>query len=243
VICFSERDLLRASVFEGVRWWFMFDGLQASAIARNNDNITVDQVGVIASQYNFRRNIPSEPERVQYVVDTANAFAGKTFNSFDERATMMEASINDLHAQHMETSAKGKAFRIVSGMTKLTWFVAPQNWTPFDRLAAAAIGVKNADVVKRMRAYYRKLDEIGFADVASRIAEHAKGTPFEQVSGERILDKFLMFNGEDKWTRAALPMANGFPDALPPQWRQELYDFTDKVLNDAACRLELEANT
>ena len=239
----SETDLLRGSIFEGVRWWFAFDGLQTTAIAKNDSKITADQVRTIASQYNFRRNIPSEIDRVQLVADAVNTFSGQTYSTFDQRAAMIEASIDSLHTKLVETSPKGKAFRIVSGMTKLTWFVTPQNWTPFDRLAASAVGVKKTDVVKRMRAYYQKLDSIGFSDVAARIAEHAKGTPFEQVSGERILDKFLMFKGEKIWTEAALPIANGFPDALPHQWRQELYDFTDKVLNDAACRLELEAHT
>ena len=235
----AQKDIMRGSVYEGVRWWFAFDSLQSSAIKKNNGNATVEQIGSIASLYNFRRNLPSEPERVLQVANAVNAYSGKTFKTFDDRAAALEHSINDLRTELAKTSPKGKAVRLVSGMTKLTWFVASENWTPFDRLAATALNVKNADAVKRMRAYYRKLDEIGFADKAAAIFEISRGTPFDQVSGERILDKFLMFHGEVEWTQTALPLANAFPDALPLPWRKELLAFADEIASHPACSLDL----
>jgi hypothetical protein len=237
---FSKDDLMRAAVYETVKWWFAFDGILTYQIEQQSGRITMQQVRAVANTYNFGRNLPPEDARVQHVVNSVNLFSGKVYTSFDSRAAEIEKTITALHSELKGSSPNNKAFRIVSGMTKLTWFVAPENWTPFDRLACAALNIRTVDSIKRMRKFYKKLDAIGYAEKSAQIRAIAQNTPFSAISGERILDKFLMFNGEDEWTAATVPSALAFPMALPAEWRNALKTFSDSILADDSCHLALE---
>lgn len=236
---FSTETLMRAAVYEGVRWWFAFDGVLTHQIKQQGGQITMPQTRAVAALYNFGRNLPSEDARVQHVVDTVNAFSGKVYLSFDSRAADIETAITTLHAELKRSSQNNQAFRITSGMTKLTWFVAPENWTPFDRLACAALGIKTADSLKRMRKFYKKLDAMDYAGKSARIKDLSHTTLFSATSGERILDKFLMFNGEEKWTSAVVPSALAFPNALPDYLQKALVTFADNILADKNCLIDL----
>jgi len=231
---------MRAAVYEAVKWWFAFDGILTHQIKQQSGQITMHQTRAVANLYNFGRNMPTEDARVQHVVEAVNGFSGKVYPTFDSRAADIEQAITTLHSELTRSSPDNKAFRIISGMTKLTWFVAPENWTPFDRLACAAVSIRTVDSVKRMRNFYRKLDAIGYAEKSAQIKAIAQNTPFPAISGERILDKFLMFNGEDEWTAATVPSALAFPMALPAEWRNALMTFSDSIVADKNCHLALD---
>ena len=231
---------MRAAVYEAVKWWFAFDGILTHQIKQQSGQITMHQTRAVANLYNFGRNMPSEDARVQHVVDAVNRFSGEVYPTFDSRAADIEQAITTLHSELTRTSPTNKAFRIISGMTKLTWFVAPENWTPFDRLACAALNICTVDSVQRMRNFYKKLDAIGYAETSARIKGIAKNTPFSAISGERILDKFLMFNGEVEWTAAVVPSSMAFPMAMSDEWKKALETFADGILADKNCHLALE---
>ena len=167
---------------EAVRWWLAFDGPRSKMVIGNGNKLTRDDVRAIALTYNFRRNLPSNDSGVDVVSEHVNAFSGQEFSSFSERASKLVASIQSLKEQ-LASPARKRNFRIVSGMTKLTWFVVPDNWTPFDRLAAKAVRARKADTLDRMVEFYRLLDESGFAESAKAITACAEGTPFQGISG------------------------------------------------------------
>lgn len=220
-----------AAICESVRWWFNFDGPQLRKIERQREGMMMDDARRIALTYNFARNLPTEYARARQVVDEVNAYRGKVYATLGERADRIEATVLQLQREGATTK------RLVSGVTKLTWFVSPKDWTPFDRLAATAIGAKNADTLARMRNYYRKLDEIGFLGFARRIDRLSSGTPFAAIGGTRILDKFLMFRGDMAWTDNVRPIAVSLTDAMPPDWRDELIRFAGTVIHELADEL------
>ncbi|MDV7145645.1 hypothetical protein R3X27_23425 [Tropicimonas sp. TH_r6] len=240
--CPDHSDLLKAAVTEGVRWWFQFDGPQQLLIERNKGHITREHVRAIASTYNFGRNLVGGDPGVDHVVSAVNTFAGKTFPTYRSRAEAIAETVPRLQESVAGETNSGKAFRLVSGMTKLTWFVAPERWTPFDRLAAKAVGANNQDLLKRMKSFYEKLDGIGFVELSAAIAESAKKTSFAQVTGERILDKYLMFNGEPAWTNATLPMVKAYQDTLPGTLKRELAEFQEAVATGPAGKIDLGEN-
>ncbi len=239
---FPDREaMLDIAVVEGVKWWITFDGPTTKTIQNNGGQITKSNVHAIASTYNFRRNLPADEMGLDCVVDCVNRFPRKRFPDFRSRAIEIEKSVLSLKAD-LATPKRKRNFRIVSGLTKLTWFTAPDNWTPFDRLAAKAVGARKPDTLERMKDYYERLDRNGFAQCAAIIADCSKGTPFEGVSGERILDKFLMGYGEADWTNAMLEQNRAFEENLPAAWRRDLLEFKSAVLESDAKKFDHRAS-
>lgn len=236
----NHLTMFGAAVVEAVRWWLAFDGPRSKMVSRNANKLTRDDVRAIALTYNFARNLPSYDSGVDVVCEHVNIFSGRGFRSFSERASELAVSIQSIQEQ-LASPERKKNFRIVSGMTKLTWFVAPDNWTPFDRLAAKAVRARSADTLDRMVEFYRKLDESGFAESSEIITNCGQGTPFQGMSGERILDKYLMGYGEPEWTASMLQENSAFEESLPPTWRSDLIAFKDSVLQSSATKFDCKA--
>jgi hypothetical protein len=219
---------------EGLRWWLNFDGPQRHLCLTQAGKLTRADVRRIALNYNFARNLPSEDQRIDDVAYEINRFSGKTWSTLDARAIEIEKTI-------LKIKAIGATnVHIVSGATKLTWFVSPTNWTPFDRLAAAAVGARNVNLLARMRAYYRTLDERGYLRAASAICRHLDAEDLGAVGGERVLDKLLMMNSpDDKAAQGFRYMARAFPAALSSSMRTSLIRVGEAIVSDPACRFEL----
>lgn len=231
---------MAAAVVEAVRWWIMFDGPKTVMIQRNNGRVTKSDVRDIASTYNFRRNLPADDQGVEKVVDCVNRFPKTRFTNFLSRANAIQEAVLCLQAE-LSTPQRKRNIRIVSGMTKLTWFVAPDHWTPFDRLAAKAVGANKADTLERMKQYYALLDGIEFTKYAAAITDCVKGTVFEGISGERVLDKFLMGYGEPDWTFTMVRNNEAFEESLPKSWREDLRAFKIAVLESDAMKFDRRA--
>lgn len=231
-------DMVRAPLYtalcDGLRWWLAFDGPRSQIIAnRPHLGLTVDDIRSIALNYNFVRNLSAKTEEVQAVADEINRFAGKTWDSLDARAAEVEKSIRRIR------KTGGRSLNLVSGTTKLSWFIASENWTPFDRLAAKAVRANRIDTIQRMRQFYEKLDAMDFIEKARVIDSHMSRAKLGNLSGCRILDKLLMISGEDDWRRSTQSMAEGFLRSLPEGLLADFNAVAIAILNDPRCHFDL----
>ena len=83
---------------------------------------------------------------------------------------------------------------IVSAVTKLTWFVAPDGWTMFDRLAREALGIREMGAENQAEEFYRQLSERRFCRHVTDVKKELDG--FGGLFGERVIDKYLMLAGQ-----------------------------------------------
>ena len=81
---------------------------------------------------------------------------------------------------------------IVSGVTKLTWFLAPHGWTMFDRLARQAVGVGKMTAEKQAAAFYDQLSARQFCKHVGTVQDVLNSHGFGNLFAERVIDKYLM---------------------------------------------------
>jgi hypothetical protein len=219
---------------EAVRWWLYFDGPQTLLCqGKVGPMLTRTDVRRIALNYNFARNLSEKDKYIDAVAEEINRFSGKRWPTLDARAAETEKAIRKIR------SVGGTKFRVVSGTTKLTWFVNPTDWTPFDRLAASAVGVREIDLLARMRGYYRALDERGFLGTALRIRAYLDPEGLGKVGGERVLDKLLMMApSDDKSAQGFRLMARAFAESLPSQMKENLIRAGEAIISDPGCHFK-----
>jgi hypothetical protein len=225
------------AICDSLSWWFAFDGPQLKLTEREEGRrLEIRDVRRIALKYNFARNVSPDDAFARLVADEVNRFSGWSGGGLDDRAEKIEETIWRIR------SDGGRSQNLVSGTTKLAWFVAPQNWTPFDRLAAQAVGANHPNAVERMRQFYRTLDSKSFLERAAAIDAHLERTCLSEMGGCRILDKYLMINGDPAWHRNVTEFSRGFYLSLPQQIRQDVLQVSLALIDDERCHLDLKAS-
>lgn len=84
---------------------------------------------------------------------------------------------------------------IVSGVTKLTWFLAPHGWTMFDKLARKAVGVGQKPAADQADEFYEQLSRRQFCNHVETLQAKLNDHGFKDLFAERVIDKFLMLAG------------------------------------------------
>ncbi len=95
-----------------------------------------------------------------------------------------------------EQTPNGEVAPIVSAVTKLTWFLAPDGWTMFDRFAREALGVRETGAENQAEAFYRQLCERRFCKHVADVKKVLVDRHFNGLFGERVIDKYLMLAGQ-----------------------------------------------
>ena len=81
-------------------------------------------------------------------------------------------------------------------VTKLTWFLAPDGWTMFDRPAREALGVRKSGAENQAGEFYRQLSERRFCTHITDVKDVLVQKNFSGLFGERVIDKYLMLAGQ-----------------------------------------------
>jgi hypothetical protein len=150
-----EDDFAHLAVVDAYRWWINHDFgfLKATKMIGPDGNRTGRSVGEfdlqtmrrIARAYSVSRNIPSHDSVVEgeKVVDHLNGKELKDFSKlgFKERAAkpvkFVRANPAALKLAPGEEESKKRA--LASALSKLTWFLNPEDWTIFDKYVSAAV--------------------------------------------------------------------------------------------------------
>ena len=210
----QERPVYWATI-SYVREWWSRDGLIRRDIARHG-GLTPVILRSIALQYNFSRGIlKAVPGRV----DTAARLC-RILNKDCDRWPDGLVDRAEHCLRMLERAMKQELFRKdqVSGMTKLMWFVRPDNWTLFDRFAAAGVGIgANGTTRYRMKSFYQELDDRNFSATAHEMQAIVDCSRVTGVPATRILDTFLMAAGERFGEDGGMNGCTNFLDVLPPE--------------------------
>lgn len=228
----KNNDLFVA-LCEALRWWLAFDAAQLRIISNRKNKLCADDVRQIAKQYNFIRNIRNADTNCTYIAKQFNKinFNGDTLNNRVQKILDLIKIISSMNGN----------IRIVSGVTKIAWFASPKGWTPFDRLASAAVGVQDSDAQVRMTHYYQALEQSNFLAAANQI-DRVMDAKLGSLPGTKVLDKLLMMRGDKKWASQLRPMSLAFGDALPCVLKSQLFDVGNAIVNDPACQFRLGAS-
>jgi hypothetical protein len=224
----AEKNLFIA-LCERLRWWLWFDAPRQRLIEKHG-GLTPDDVRQIAGHYRFARNLHNDS--IEELIKSLSLAAREDFETLESRAEQLAGIIDQLHTQH------ATRFRLMSGTTKLFWFVRPEGWTPCDKLARAGLGTGGQAPIDQMKRFYRRLDEVGFLEHAAALDRSITGHGLPPLSGIRVLDVLLMIVGDApalaERRETAMAFANSLPDALQQSvisLGEELTEAADGGLN------------
>jgi len=212
------------AVTEHVRTWLSEDGPYSQAIANSGGIIAGDQVRAIAYIYKVVRGITKGPATAQGIADALNDYNGHWSKNLSERAAQCEELAKLLKERGLTKNL------FVSGVTKLSWFVQPKDWTVFDSFVTNAMDVKGNTSISKMRHFYDELVARDFLKTSVEIQRILQNSPLRQLHAPRVLDKLMMFRGGgEDWAQQTIRINANFLDMLPKDWREIIHNLATKT--------------
>lgn len=200
-----EDDLKSLPVLAAIRYWWWWASHDLAYLRRidRGGGLDADLVRSISKEYGVARGIRREKDdlngeinlrRAQTIADEVNSRYADLANSEDV-STRFTVCL-DIVDQLKSTSDAEEAITphdFVSGISKLSWFVAPEGWTMFDRLAAQALGIKSGSARDKAKTFYEQLESLKFVELTRRMnaALERDGIADEHFYAERIVDQYL----------------------------------------------------
>ncbi|MFC5373813.1 hypothetical protein ACFPIF_14700 [Brevundimonas faecalis] len=187
------------------RWWLMIDGLLLKKVRR--DGLTPKTLRAILINYDVNRAV-SDANALRFI-DHVHAANATWPDDLLGRSQVCAGFARDAKALGLTTKEHASA------ATKVMWFLQPNGWTLFDSYAATGAGISKALTgVDRMLAFYERLDERGFCDVAEVMQREVERSVLPDISAARILDSMLMASGGRGNESEALRETQDFVDLL-----------------------------
>jgi hypothetical protein len=212
---------------ECLRWWHAFDAAQCYLIETHGmDGIDVRRIAI---QYGFIRNLKTGGDCD--LVERLRSVADLSAQNLQQRAEQLAEVIQQYQATH---DAHHRAF---SGATKLFWFLNPEGWTPYDKLASAGLGIKGTSS-SRMINFYKSLDELAFLQKADEISQILREHELDYLRGERVYDKILMMRGAPNANMQTVALA--YANALPSHYQEQLINVGQELTDETDGGLGLD---
>ncbi len=235
----STMDIFALAAADSVRWWSWADAPILKGIEVDQGRLTSDSVRLISKHYGFRRSMLATSENDLLIADTISSHV-RDGSNLEEQAEALKIVVEALSSRAPSAPDGRRVRNLASGASKLAWFVEPKGWTPFDSLAAKGLGLSQGNALDRMVRFYRKLDAIHFLPIADLVNRHIEQSGLEcrvsernRLRGERIIDRYLMFIGQDPRQRIAeLHLASHFAECLPGPARARLQNLMEGIKAD-----------
>ena len=183
----------------------------------------------IAKEYKFIQWIPRDKGQhadvnADGVAQIVNQALPNWPQGLDARSAFCAARANQA------LGAKYTVNPLMSGMTKLLWFVRPDGWTIYDRFAATGLGLGNADAITKATHFYDNLNRRGFDEFAAEINGTLTQHGFDTLFGERIIDKLLMLaGGAGQGVQPFIEGIEMFPEFVPEAFRESVQSVCQEV--------------
>ncbi|KIQ01095.1 hypothetical protein RU07_16020 [Agrobacterium tumefaciens] len=231
--CMAKKNLFVA-LCERLRWWLWFDAPQQRLIEAHS-GLVLNDVHQIAGYYRFARNLHNDS--IEELIKSLSLAAREDFATLEARAEQLSGIIDRLHTQH------ATRFRLMSGTTKLFWFVRPEGWTPCDRLARAGLRTGGQRPIDQMMHFYRRLDGIGFLQVSAALDRSIGDHGLPPLSGTRVFDVLLMMLGDAPALAERRKMAMAFANSLPDALQQSVISLGEQTTDAADGGLGIEVSS
>lgn len=259
----DKAELLYWAVIDQYRQSLSLDGIGLRLVEQNG-GLDVRRLRRIAKTYNVVRGINgatqeekkrgSDPHAEWFVCELnklACDWPATLLGRADRCAVLAEKACgSDQGGKNGQSHTNGYQ---ASAVTKLMWFLKPDDWTMFDDLAATGLGIPKpafetietngkthriSNSITRMKAFYKELDRRNFVEHARSINCTIKTTTdLLGLRGERIIDKFLMLLGSksiaenSNWKEDVIGDNREFLDLVPPNLKDDLHSIATAIVN------------
>lgn len=217
----EPSDAFYWSTIAYTKWWLGTDASIISMIAANDGRLNLQTVSSISVPYNVARGLPKQKD------DRRNSTLLSVLN---ERVMDWPVGLVERAAHCVETVVYlGETGCLrnhqASAVSKLVWFLRPDDWTMFDRYAADGMGVpQRPSSTDRLMLFYRSLKSAGFDDLNQLIGQHVQASQWRSVPSSRVIDTFLMRRGGQVDGPYSVQSLSAFLSALPEQASLSLHD-------------------
>ncbi|WP_318912731.1 hypothetical protein [Shinella zoogloeoides] len=227
-------------------WWWASHDLAYLERIEGTKGLDFDLVQSIAKDYGIARGIRKEKsdpdgsrnrQRAHIIADAVNrrrdGFTSE--RSLTDRFELCLEIVDELNRRSDAAEAITHN-DFVSGISKLSWFVAPKSWTMFDRLAAEAIGVKSGSARDKATRFYQHLDDTGFVKLASDMRSALPDS--DRFYPERIVDQYLWLSASQEENRPlVITKTAAFLDAIGDEKRTQLLRMAEIIETNFATDL------
>ena len=210
------RQFLRPATIEHLRHWWASDGLFHHRIHMPDGAIDPVTVRQIFTAYGVNRGLRSGNEGlVAEILQDELQYWPEQLLDRAERARHIATKLSQTPGISGETITKGV---LLSGVSKVVWFVRPQGWTLYDSFARRGLGSSlRATGRDEYEKYYNRLDFLRFPMAMDLAREVIAASPFPYLWPERIHDKYLMLCGHVP-DQGLTVVADDAHDALLDLW-------------------------
>lgn len=197
------------------QWWLMCDAYYAETLKAKPRSLDGGLVREIGQSYQVNRTI-GDGHQASFATLVVHSGQGNGMD-MEERAARISLAL-----KRCDTTIF--PFLPISAMTKVSWFIWPSNWTMYDRYAVKVVLGSPQDIgIERLERFYAALAMRGWIDHLDYVRSALKGSMFNPLLAERVIDKYLFLEGshvqkDDATTRAI----KGFVNALPAELKDEV---------------------
>lgn len=205
------------------RHWISSDGPWTLEVQRTA--MTPKMLTRIAIRYNIMRGVSSKDERGQKtdvhqtnLCALVNKAAKNWPRQFLKRAKKCE---------HIALAAQKKGcFKNFQGsaVSKLMWFIRPNDWTMFDNLAARGLGVRpNSSSRARMNEFYKTLDNKKLPTLWRSMQRAIDLGCLKGMPAPRVIDNLLMNRAREDVDGSRIYIAKFWISVLTPFQAREIH--------------------
>jgi hypothetical protein len=223
------------------RGWLCFDGGWLKRL--KGSKLIEDDIRKIGIEYQVLRGIPKETENGDKGAERLASLINAHIHSWPTPLTSLADGaswcqrVADQAATKKYRDGKLVTYRPVSAVTKLVWFLRPDGWTVYDRLASRAMGLTYQAASEKMVAFYNRLASSGFAETARDINATLKSHDILVGRGERVIDQLLVYrgsndDGKSEYRRRLKFFLECLPDGLHAQIVATANDLSDQIGSD-----------
>lgn len=197
-----DLNIIKIGIVENLRYYLGTDFIYARMFSIESKIERNKIIKRMMRDYNIIRGFPDSQQ------DFAIDFIIDEFSKIDPKSNIILKS-NKL--DKIAKRLKENNFSHVnanSAASKLYWFYNPDNWMMYDRFALRGLKKSCPNVFKSEKqklnndflSFYSSLDHLEISSTFELIRNdiEASHTIFSGLSGERIVDKILMYSGHNK---------------------------------------------
>lgn len=220
------------------RHWISSDGPWTLEVQRAT--MTPKMLTRISIRYNIMRGVSSKDETgtktdVHQLILCAllNKAAKKWPRNFLKRS--------DVCANLASQAQEKKCLRNFQGsaVSKLMWFLKPNDWTMFDALAANGLGIRsNPSSRARMKDFYKTLDRKKFPTLWRSMQRNIDRGCLKGMPASRIIDNLLMSRGRGDVDKSRLYLAKFWMSLLSSAQAHEIHNAALELQDKFGARVE-----
>ena len=204
-------------------------GLTVPLLRRSGDEYRVNRWIPVADKSPIpaedRLGIEDDPSARLYLRLLHEAQAHWPASGAVARATVCEAVVMEAKRHGVSTST------LASATTKFMWFLRPDGWTVFDRLACQGMGIApdKGTAAQRMLEFYARLECAGFEALAAEMDDEIGRSLLAGLPATRILDTLFMARAGGGSDQLGVDRLAAFLALLPPLMRDALHTLAETL--------------